>query len=466
MNGLIKNWLTGDGFKLSPAQRATHTHVIGQTGTGKSKTLESWVMQDVMAGHGLAVLDPHGDLYNNLVFRMGLVCQQHPELAQRVVLMDPSDPVWTVGFNPLEPIKNIELERLAGFLTDVIIKIWKLDTSSMPRMLRLITYSFQALAEAGKSLVDLPRFLNDAPWRDALLARTQYREVADYFLYEFPRKDSAVHQWITPVLNKIGPLIFDPDVRLMLGTKSTINFRRILDDKLILLVNLSKGILGEGSSALLGAFIVAHLQQAALSRADTRKREMFFLYLDEFQNYTTDNIKDILSESRKYGLSLTLAHQYLDQLAPDLRGAVLNTTGTVSCFRLGYQDANVMAHQLFPPNYLRETHRELEFARLVGHRMLTLQEHTEALNHAQLVNLLTQLRPREFWTKRRGPQGPVKQRALTMPDPVGKDLHVARKRLIEISGQRFGRLKSDVRKELANGQTDPATSTTTYYESL
>src|SRR5262249_15655999 len=156
---------------------------------------------------------------------------QHPEFAKRVVLMDPSDPIWTVGFNPLEPIKGIPLERLAWFLTDVIIKIWKLDPSSMPRMLRLITYSFQVLAEFGKSLVDLPSFLNDAAGRESFVSRTTYREVADYFRREFPSKDSAVHQWITPVLNKIGPLIFDPDVRLMLGTKSTINFRRILDDK-------------------------------------------------------------------------------------------------------------------------------------------------------------------------------------------------------------------------------------------
>lgn len=450
MSGLIKQWLTGDGYKLTPAQRATHTHVIGQTGTGKSRMLESWVMQDIEAGHGLTVVDPHGDLYNNLVLRISPLVQQRPELADRIVLMDPSNPKWTVGFNPLEPIKGIPLERLALFLTDVILKIWKLEASSMPRMLRLITYSFLTLAEFGKTLVDLPRFLNDAAWRKALVARTTHREVADYFRYEFPVKESAVQQWITPVLNKIGPLIFDPDVRLLLGTKSTINFRKILDDKSILLVNLSKGILGEGNSALLGAFLVAHLQQAALSRANSRQRDIFFLYLDEFQNYTTDNIKDILSESRKYGLSLILAHQYLDQLGMDLRGAVLNTPGVISCFRLGYQDASILAREVFPPNSLHETHREWNFARLAGHPIPMLQEQHEVLKHDALVHQLTSLRPREFWTKRRGPYAPVKQRALLMPEPVmGKELFAARKALVELSGQRFGTLKSKVRAELA-----------------
>jgi hypothetical protein len=384
------------------------------------------------------------------------------------VLMDPSDSLWTVGFNPLEPIKGIYLERLAWFLTDVIIKIWKLDTSSGPRMLRLITYSFLILAECGLSLVDLPRFLNDSAWRESLIARTRHREAADYFHHEFPTKEGAVHQWITPVINKIGPLIFDPDVRLMLGTKSTINFRRILDEKQILLVNLSKGILGEGNSAILGAFIVAHLQQAALSRADSRHRDLFFLYLDEFQNYTTDNIKDILSESRKYGLSLILAHQYLDQLAVDLRGAVLNTPSILTCFRLGYHDASVLAREIFPPGFLQETRYELDMVRIARQRVPILQEQSVPLAYEALVNQLTQLKPREFWTKRRGPHAPVKHRALLMPEPVlNRQLSELRRNLVELSGRRFGRLKAEVRKEMANGKSGSSRhEPTTYYEKI
>lgn len=464
MNDLT-SWMLGNGLKLTPADRATHTHVIGQTGMGKSRALESWAMQDILAGHGVAVIDPHGDLYQNLVLRLSGQIDRHPDLLERTILIDPADPVWTVGFNPLEPVPGIAPERLAWFLTDVIMKIWKIDATSVPRMLRLITYSFLTLSERRLSLVDLPRFLVDSAWREELIAQTTHPEVIDYFHHEFPAGKAAAHQWITPVLNKIGPLIFDPDVRLMLGTRSTINFREILDRKRVVLVNLAKGILGEGNSALLGAFIVAHLQQAALSRANTRHREPFFLYLDEFQNYTTINIKDILSESRKYALSLVLAHQYLDQVAMDLRDAVLNSTGTVVCFRLGYHDATGLARELFPPGHLKTWHQEINFTRVGGYAMPLFQERSEALGHEELVTQLTQLRAREFWTKVRGPLPPVKQRTLNMPTPVpDKELFAARKRLIDTAGNRFGKLKADVRRQVNDARPSNNRPGTTYYE--
>lgn len=467
MRGLLQQWLLGDGVKLTAAQRAIHVHVIGQPGTGKSRMLESWIVQDMVAGRGAVVLDPHGDLYQNLVSWIAMLIEYRPELAERVILLDPNNPTWTVGFNPLQKIEDISIQRLAWFLTDVIMKIWKMDATSYPRMLRLITYSFQTLAEFGLNLLNLPRFLNDPDWRESLISRTAYRDAADYFRHEFPAREGAIQQWVTPVLNKIGPLIYDPDVGLMLGSHSTINFRKILDDNLFLLVNLSKGILGEGNSAMLGAFIVAHLQQAALSRANTRRRSQAFLYLDEFQNYTTDNIKDILSESRKYGLSLVLAHQYLDQLSTDLRGAVLNTAGTLVCMRLGYHDASVIAREVFPPGYLKEGQQELDFKRVYHFPIPVFEEKWKPLQHEALVTLLTQLGPREFWMKRRGPYPPVKQRALRLPElhPTS-ELVAASKQLIDISGRRFGRLKADVREELKNGRTQIDHAATAFYEAV
>ena len=381
----MNNWLFREGTQLSVVQRATHTYVIGQPGMGKSRALESWIMQDILAGRGVGVIDPHGDLYRHLVFRLAILLQSRPELAERVILIDPTDPVWTVGFNPLQAGNGMYKERLAWLLTDVIIKIWRLDTATAPRMLRLLTFSFLALSEFQLTLLDLPRFLLDEAWRKSLLSRTRHPEITDYFNLEFPKGASAVHQWAMPVLNKIGPLIFDPEMRLMLATESTINFRKILDRNQVLLVNLPKGILGEGNSALLGAFIVAHLQQAALSRANSWERNPFFLYLDEFQNYTTDNIKDILSESRKYALSLVMAHQYLAQLAEDLRGAVLNTAGTIVCFRIGYHDANELCRDLFIPGSLKATHHELNFAHLAGYHMPYFQERTEPLDREALA---------------------------------------------------------------------------------
>lgn len=455
------------GMHLSRAQRATHTHVVGQPGTGKSRTLESWVMQDILAGQGLAVIDPHGELYRHLILRIGELMVKEPELAERVVLVDPTDKVWTVGFNPLHPIPGIPQERLAGFLTDVIVKIWKLDAAQTPRMLRLLTHTFLALSEAGLGLVDLPRFLRDDGYRNRVVGRTRYREVAEYFRFEFPQKGSAVHQWVTPALNKIGPLIFDPDVKLMLAAGSTISFREILDRNLILMVNLPKGILGEGNSALLGAFIVAHLQQAALARADGRRADLFFLYLDEFQNYTTDNIQDILSESRKYGLSLVMAHQYLEQLSGGLREAVLNTAGTLVCFRVGYEDATRLAREVFPPGSIRETRPRVDFVRIGLRPMPYFRQVRQALPPDALVAQLTQLRPREFWTKVRGAHQPTKHRSLEMPAPVeSRELWRARKLLVDTSGNRYGRLKVVVRQEENYERIYVGESATTYYEDI
>ena len=144
----------------------------------------------------------------------------------------------------------------------------------------------------------------------------------------------------------------------MLAGKPRITFRQIMDRQLVLLVHLPKGTIGEGASALMGAFIVAHIQKAALARADSPYRNIFYLYLDEFQNYTTDNIRDILSESRKYSLSMTLVHQYLEQLNPEIRSAVLNTAGAIACFRVGYQDGLHLAKEIFPnPEFLESHHK-------------------------------------------------------------------------------------------------------------
>jgi hypothetical protein len=438
-----------DTSVLTPGQRAIHTYVIGQPGTGKSRALEAWIMQDILAGHGVGVIDPHGDLYRNLLLRLA---PKH-ELWKRLVILDPLNPKWVVGFNPLEVIHGLSQERLALFLTDVVVKVWSLNTSNAPRMVWLLTNSFLALSDLGLSLLDLPRFLLDREYRECLLPRLSNEAVYIYFRHEFPNSDAATHQWVTPVLNKIGGLIFDPDVRLMFSGGSRLNFREILDQQLILLVNIPKGILGEGSSALLGAFIVAHLQQAALSRANSSKRVPFYLYLDEFQNYTTDNIKDILSESRKYALSLTLAHQYLDQLSGDLRSAVLNTAGTIISFRVGYNDATRLAKEIFPsPDYLTSSKIKVQLGRYGLMPFPTIRNHQDSLGWNGLALLLTKLQPRQFWARHRGFKTPAKQRTFNMPDPQLTIQHASYlNAMLACSGMRYGRLKEDVQREF-NGK--------------
>lgn len=434
------SWLMGhDEVSLSTKQRATHTYVIGQSGTGKSRALESWIMQDIIAGHGVGVIDPHGDLYNHLVARIA----KRPELWEKVILFDPVDPDWSIGFNPLEKISRLSAERLAMYMTDVSTKIWKLDPTRAPRMVWLLMNTFLALVALNLTLLDLPKFLIDEAYRESLLSRVPLPAVRQYFEIEFPKSASGVHQWVTPLLNKIGTLIFDPDIRLIFAGKSTIDFRQIMDNEMILLVNLSKGILGENMSALLAAFIVAHIQKTALSRADTTHRVPFYFYLDEFQNYTTDNIIDILSESRKYSLSLILAHQFLDQLPAKLRSAVINTSGTIACFRMGYHDARILAKEIFPgPDFMQHIKTN---GRMLNTRLFP-SPRLEDIGWDGLALELANLESRQFWSRRRGPYDPIKQYSFNMADPIyTPELKQKMQELRDFSGQRFARKKSDLK---------------------
>lgn len=438
--------LLSEHTPLSPSQRATHTYVIGQSGTGKSRAIESWVMQDALRGHGVGVIDPHGDLFKHLLLRFA----SRPQLWQRLLIIDPLSTRWVVGFNPLQVVGTLSQERLALFLTDIAIKIWHLNPASTPRLVWLLSNTFLALTSLGLTLLDLPRFLVDRDYRGRLVSRIGIETARQFFQYEFPKSEAGVHQWVTPVLNKLGGLLFDPDIRLMFGCNSTLNFRQVLDQQLILLVNLPKGILGEGTSSLLAAFIVAHLQKAALSRADTGHRIPFFLYLDEFQGYTTDNVKDILSEARKYALSLTLAHQYLDQLAGDLCSAVLNTAGTLISFRVGYHDASQLAKEIFPtPDFITKHNTKIRLRRygLMPFPIFTNQD--DPLGWNGLALELSQLKQREFWVRRRGPYSPVKQKTFNMPDPVMDfELEARMQAMLEFSGRRFGHSKQELMHKL------------------
>ncbi|MGD8457499.1 MAG: TraM recognition domain-containing protein [Anaerolineales bacterium] len=438
---IINLWTKSNKNNILTSQhRATHTYVIGQPGTGKSRTLESWIMQDIVAGHGIGVIDPHGDLFNNLLIRLSFF----PDVWKRIVIVDPTDRDWTININPLEAIPGLPLERTALFLTDVVMKIWKLDPTTAPRMLWLISNTFLALADLNLTLLELPEFLCNRGYRESMLPRLSNNRVRHYFKFEFPKAPNTALQWSSPILNKIGALIFDPDIRPMIAGGKTLNLREVMDNQRILLINLSKGILGEAASALLGAFILARLQSIALSRADTRNRSPFYLYLDEFQNYTTDNVKEILSESRKYGLSIIFAHQYLDQLPSNIRSAVLNTTGTLVCFRIGNQDARQLVREIFPSStYLAENTKVLTIKQNGLWPQLQTENKLESSNWERLVQELSSLSIRTFWVKRRGITIPTKHRSYDMPDiKLTPSIQGNIQRLAQASYQRFGIQKS------------------------
>ena len=421
------------------ARQNTHTYVIGQPGTGKTRAIESWAMQDILAGRGVGVIDPHGDLFQHLLARLA----SKPRVWERVAIINPLDPIWTVGINPLSKTPGTPSERTAGYMLDVILKVWNLSSTGTPRMTRLLSNTFLALTQLGLSLIDLPRILTDKPWREGNLGRIRSRGVKGYFQYEFPRTPAAIHQWVTPVLNKIGPFLFDPDIQPMLKGKPTFSYRELLDTKRVLLVNVPKGILGEGTTSLMAAFIVAQIQQAALSRTDSQNRPPFHLYLDEFQHYTTDNITDVLAEARKYSLSLTLAHQYLDQLSPQIKRAVLNTSGRLVSFRVGYQDGYRIAKEIFSrPDVLAKKRKSYRIRPGAYLPRLSVKEKVDKQGWESLALELASLRQREFWMRHRLSPKAVKQHTFHMPTPkLTKELRTSIVEMVETSGQRFGRLK-------------------------
>lgn len=426
----FSTWILGhQEISLSTQERATHTYVIGQSGTGKSRAMESWIQQDIIAGHGVGVIDPHGELYDHLLAWLAT----KPQYWEKVILFNPIDPDWIVGFNPLEKINTTSAERLALYMTDVSIKIWGLDATLAPRLVWLLTNTFLALVDLELSLLELPRFLQDPIFREALLEKLSLLDVKRFFIEEFPQSNKGQQQWIAPVLNKFGRLLFDPDIKQLFGNKTTINFQEIMDQEKILLVNVSKGVLGEGMSALVASFVVAHLQQSALAREVKRMRPPFYLYLDEFQNYTTDNIIDILSESRKYALSLTLAHQFLAQLPTKTQQAVLNTAGTIACFRVGYHDAKLLAKEIFPTPDFKYRIKVPLSARLPK---------VEQIGWEGLALELSNLRHREFWTRKRGRADPLKQTSFYMPTPpVTPEIHKKITALRNFSGKTYAHPK-------------------------
>ncbi len=428
-----------------------HTLILGVPGVGKSRLLEALALQLAAQGRGGAVIDPHGDLYDHLLSHLAVRVKHHPELAERIVLVNPIDPDWTIGFNPLAAVPGLAPERLASFMTDICTKIMRVDAGSTPRLMRLLSCTFLALAEVGLGLADIPRFLRDTDWREGLLARVNNPDVVGYFRWEYPESPAAQHEYFTPLWNRLSGFVFDPDLRLIFSARSTLHFRQLMDQGAFVLVNLSKGLLGEANAALFGAFLAASLQKASLARADTeeRERQRFTLLLDEWHSYVTLAIRDALTETRKYRLAVILANQYLEQVPPDLLHAVMNATGTLMCFRVGYANASVLAHELFPPDYLVASNWQWKAFRVGRYPVPFPVQESTPLRHEDLTTLLTQLDARTFVLKRRGPYAPVKVRTPDMPTPPKTDdLLRARQELRRLSGTKFGIMKGAARRSM------------------
>lgn len=319
--------------------RSRHMHLIGASGTGKSTLILQMALQDLAAGRGLCVIDPHGDLVDDLLARMPR------ERLDDLVLIDPADPERCVSFNVLEAKTDLEKQLLSS---DLVASFRRLSTSWGDRMTSVLGNAILAFLESSRSgsLIDLRRFLVEPAFRADFLTTVADEEVRYFWEKEFPLLSGRPQ---APLLTRLDTFLRNRLVRhLVAQRRSSFNLRELMDSNKVLLVRLSQGAIGEENASLLGALLVSRLQQAAQSRQelDPRQRSLFTLYLDEFQNYLTPSMSAILSGGRKYGLSLVLAHQDLSQLgrgSEGLLGAAISNPATRVCFRLGDSDAKKLA---------------------------------------------------------------------------------------------------------------------------
>ena len=319
---------------LEPSQRLKHTHVIGATGTGKSTFLLGSIVQDIRNGEGVAVLDPHGDLIENILPWIP------EERMNDVIIFDPADAEYPVGFNILSVHSEIEKDILSS---DLVAVFRRLSTSWGDQMNSVFANAILAFLESdtGGTLIDLRRFLIEKPFREAFLKTVTDLNIVYYWQKEFPLLRSNS---IAPILTRLDTFLRPKLIRNMVAQKKGLNFEDILDSKKILLIKLSQGLIGTENSYLLGTFIVSKIQQTAMARQAKAKtdRSDFYLYIDEFQYFITPSMSSILSGARKYHLGLILAHQDMQQLLKqdsELASSVISNAGTRICFRVGDIDA-------------------------------------------------------------------------------------------------------------------------------
>ncbi len=333
-------------FGMYRRDRSRHVYIIGQTGSGKSGLLTLFALSDIYHNQGYCIIDPHGDLAtDNLKFI--------PESRIKdVVYFNPADTQYPMAFNPLEIDDPARKPNISSEVIGVLKRMF--GDSWGPRLEHILRYTLLALLDRPEAtLLDISRMLTDKEFRKETLDYCQDVTVLQFWKHEFGSwSEKQVTESVAPVLNKVGAFTANPIIRNIIGQpKSSFNIRKIMDEGKILVVNLSKGLIGEDNAGILGAFLVTKVQLAAMSRSDIENvedRRPFYLYVDEFQNFATDSFAVILSEARKYGLNLTVANQYVSQMTDSVRDAVFGNVGTTICFRVSADDAPILSKQFEP----------------------------------------------------------------------------------------------------------------------
>ncbi len=389
-------------FGIKPNDRRHHIYIIGKTGTGKSTLIKNMVIQDLRLGHGVALIDPHGDLVEDLLHFIP------KSRSNEVAYLNPADTQNPIGINLLETKNDDEKHLVASSLISVFRHLWK-DFWG-PRLEHILYNSVLAVMDTpGQTLLGVYRLLVDDEFRKRIVAQVKDPIVKMFWTEDYENYDPRFRkEIIAPVQNKIGQLLTSAPLRHIVGqTKSSIDLGFMMDNKRILLANLSKGKLGEDKSNLLGSAIVTKLYLSALERQNIAEEERrdFYLYIDEFQNFSTDIFPSILSEARKYRLNLNIAHQYLYQLPEGIKHAVFGNVGTILAFRVGSYDAKELVEEMTPV-FTREDLEQLE-------------------NHHLLLRLMIDGKMSRAFS------------AITMP-PIPKDGNEAdRETILRVSRERY-----------------------------
>ena len=332
-------------FGIKTDDRRRHMYFIGKTGMGKSTVLENMIVGDIRAGHGVAVVDPHGDLAEKII-------EFIPEdRIKDVVYFNPADMDFPIAFNVLEQVEPHLRHLVASGLLGVFQKLWA--DSWGPRLEYILRNTILAILDfPGSTILGVVRMLSDKKYRKRVVANVKDPVVKAFWEKEFASyADKFASEAVSPIQNKVGQFLSSSLMRNIIGqVESAINIREIMDEGKILIMNLSKGRIGEDNSALLGAMMITKIQLAAMSRVDMpeKDRKDFYLYIDEFQNFSTDSFANILSEARKYHLNLILAHQYIEQLSEKVKPAVFGNVGTMVSFRVGSVDAEELSKEFAP----------------------------------------------------------------------------------------------------------------------
>lgn len=336
-------------FGIKTEDRLRHIYLIGKTGMGKSTLLENMAIQDIQNGEGVAFLDPHGSTADKFLDYV-------PEdRIKDVIYFAPFDIEHPIAFNVMEDVGPERRHLVVSGLMSAFEKLFG-EESFSDRMQYILQNTILALLEyPGATMLGINRMLSDKTYRNAVIANITDPSVKNYWTKEYAGyTERFAAEAIPAIQNKIGQFTSNPLIRNIIGQpKSSFDIRKIMDEKKILIVNLSKGLVGENNANLLGSMLVTKIYLAAMSRADANPQELkklpnFYLYVDEFQSFANKSFADILSEARKYKLGLNIAHQYIEQMADEVRAAVFGNVGTMIAYRVGSYDAEVLEKEFAP----------------------------------------------------------------------------------------------------------------------